>query len=120
MSHGHLHGGMKHRPGIIPWLLQGVELTKEQRTQIRAIHKAHEATFTAIGGEIQEVRQAIARMIVHPEGVTAADLQPLSNKLTTLLGQYTQERLAMTLEMRAVLTAEQLAELAERHTKPEE
>jgi Spy/CpxP family protein refolding chaperone len=111
------HGKMGGKHGLVPWAFHGVDLSKAQRAQSRTIVKAHEATVEAIEDDIHEARQAIAAALVNPAGVTAADLQPLSNQLTTLTAQLMQERLAMALEIRAILTPEQLAQAAERWQK---
>lgn len=108
------HGRMEDGPGLLPGVFRGVNLSQEQRQQLRTIHKAHEATLEGIEDNISEARQAIAEALLNPAGVTEATLQPLSEQLSGLLVQLSKERLAIALEMRAILTPEQVAAAAER------
>lgn len=115
--HGGPHGRMEDGHGLLPGIFRGVDLSKDQRLQLRTIHKAHEATLEGIEDDISEVRRSIAAALTNPAGVTAAGLQPLSEQLSALIVQLSQERLAVALEMRAILTPEQVTEAAERWQK---
>ena len=111
------HGKMEGRHGFLPGIFRGANLSQEQRQQLHTIHKAHEATLEGIEDDISEVRRSLAVALMNPAGVTAADLQPLSEQLSALIVQLSQERLAIALEMRAILTPEQVTAAAERLQK---
>jgi Spy/CpxP family protein refolding chaperone len=58
-------------------------------------------------------QQDLRTKLTAPGSLQAGDLQPVSQQLSQLRDQLAQERLAIALEVRAVLTPDQLARVAQ-------
>ena len=107
---GHMMGD---GPGMmLPLVLRGIDLTEAQEKQVRAIMQAHRATFRTLFGELQEAQQAVADRLFTPGEVRAEDLTTQVQRITQLREQLMQEGLKVALEVREVLTPEQLAKAA--------
>ncbi len=101
-------------PGMmLPLVLKGVDLTEAQEKQVRDIMTAHRATFRTLFGELQAAHKDVADKLFAPGDVAAEDLTTHMQRVTQLREQLMQEGLKVALEVRGVLTAEQLAKAAE-------
>ncbi|HSF29453.1 MAG TPA: Spy/CpxP family protein refolding chaperone [Candidatus Tectomicrobia bacterium] len=105
---------MGDAPGMmLPLVLKGVDLTDAQEKQVRDIMAAHRATFRTLFGELQAAHKEVADKLFAPGDVGAEDLTTQMQRVAQLREQLMQEGLKVTLEVRAVLTPEQLAKAAE-------
>ena len=105
---------MDDGPGmLLPLVLKGIELTKEQEKQVHEIMAAHHATFRTLFGDLQAAQKDLADKLFAPEDVQASDLTPQMQRLAQLRQQLTEEGLKVALEVRRLLTPEQLAKAAE-------
>jgi Spy/CpxP family protein refolding chaperone len=101
-------------PGmLLPLVLKGIDLTNEQEKRIHEIVAAHRATFRALFSELQTVHQGLADQLFAAGDVQAADCAPLLQRIAQLREQLTAEGLTLALEVRRVLTPEQLAKAAD-------
>lgn len=89
------------------------DLTAEQQTQIQAIRDAHKETFQTLRSQMREVRAEIADKLYGPGEVTEEVLTSQIKQLSELGEKLRQEGLKVALEVRGVLTEEQLAKAAE-------
>ncbi len=98
-------------------LFHGIALNDAQKSQMKTIEQAG---WTQAKPTMEQVRsiheQIIARMLA-PGSVSEADLAPLVTQEEQLRSQLDQIRLNSGLQMRAVLTASQLADAAAKHTQ---
>ena len=94
---------------MLPLLIKGVGLTDAQQAQVRQIVSAHRPQFQALRGQLQAVQDQLAQKLYTPGTLAATDLDPLRQQIGQLREQLTQEGLQVALEVRGVLTAEQLA-----------
>jgi protein CpxP len=97
----------------LPMLLRGVELTADQKTQVREIMANHRSSFRELLGQLRSVQNEIENKILSPENVEVADLTAQIQQLSQLQNQLADENLKVTLEIRKLLTPEQLARAAQ-------
>lgn len=114
-AHGFGGGhGMTHRgAGMSRLILRSVGLTDAQKAEIRQIVASRHSEFRALGEQLRGAREQMAQRLYAPDPVTAAELTPLTQQIAQLRGQLAELRLQVALEVRGVLTPEQLAKAAE-------
>jgi Spy/CpxP family protein refolding chaperone len=101
-------------PGMmLPLVLKGIDLTDEQEKQVREIMAAHRATFRTLFSELQGAHKDVADKLFAPGEVQAEDLTTQMQRVAHLREQLMQEGLKVALEVRGLLTPEQLAKAAE-------
>jgi Spy/CpxP family protein refolding chaperone len=101
-------------PGmLLPLVLKGIDLTEEQEKQVNGIMTAHRATFRNLFSELQAAHRDMADRLFAPGSVQAEDLTTQIQQVAKLREQLMQEGLKVALEVRGLLTPEQLAKAAE-------
>ena len=96
------------------WLMiRAANLTPEQQTRVRAILSAHRATARPLIEQLRQAQQELGGKLLAPGQVQAADLQPQLQRIGQLRDQLAQDSAGAALEVRAVLTPEQLARVAQ-------
>lgn len=96
------------------WLMiRAAQLTPEQQTKVRAILSAHRATARPVIEQLRQAQQELGSKLLAPGSVQAADLQPQLQRIGQLRDQLAQDSANAALEVRAVLTPEQLARVAQ-------
>src|ERR1700687_4773183 len=88
-------------------------LPPEQRTRVRAILSAHRKSASPVVEQLRQAQQELGTKLLAPGQVQAADLQPQLQRISQLRDQLAQDSAAAALEVRAVLTPEQLARVAQ-------
>lgn len=117
--HGGMHGmGPRMTMGdgtgmLIPLVLRGVDLTPEQETRVQEIVAAHRATLQTLFQQMRQAHEELSTKLFTPGDVQTADLTPYTQRITQLREQLMEAGLAAALEVREVLTPEQLAKAAE-------
>lgn len=101
------------RGGSLLSLLRGVGLTEDQQAQVRQIVASHRPQLESLGAQLRTAHEALRARLLAPDPVTAADLAPYTQPLEQLRAQMAQESLQVWLEVRAILTPEQLARAAQ-------
>lgn len=104
--------GMGHGSGLymsLPLLVKGVELTEAQQAQVKQIVGAHQVQFRALLAQLRSAHGQLGEKLYAPGPLKADDVAPLVQQIGQLRGQLSQEALQVALEIRAVLTPEQLA-----------
>lgn len=96
------------------WLMiRAASLTPEQQTRVRAILSAHRTSARPVVEQLRQAQQELGTKLLAPGPVQAADLQPQLQRIGQLRDQLAQDSAAAALEVRAVLTPEQLARVAQ-------
>ena len=108
-QHRPMLGGMDQGPGMFMLLFKGAALTPDQETRVRAILAAHRANARDLMRQLRAAREGIVDKLVAPGSVAAGDLEPLRQQIIQLEEQLSQDRLGAALEIRALLTPDQLA-----------
>src|SRR5712692_10542713 len=109
-------GSGRHGHGMGGWgghILQGVGLTDAQKAQIRQIRANHRPQFRALSVQRRTAQGRLGDQLYGTDAVTTASLAPLTQQIDQLRNQLAQERLQFALEVRNVLTPDQLAKAAQ-------
>jgi hypothetical protein len=107
-------GWMPYGAGsMLPMILRGVNLTFDQDLRIQEIMIAHRPTFQRLNKQLQVAHKEMADKLFAAGDVRPDDLTSLAQRISQLRGQQFQEGLKIMLEIRAVLTQEQLVKAAE-------
>ncbi len=104
MDSGHGGFGM-----MLPLFVKGAGLTEAQQAQVKQIVANHRPQFQGLVSQLRAAHTQLADKLYAPGPVKAEDLAPLTQQITQLRGQLAQEGLQVALEVRGVLTPEQLA-----------
>jgi Spy/CpxP family protein refolding chaperone len=94
-------------------MIRAAQLTPEQQTKVRAILSAHRATARPVIEQLRQAQQELGSKLLGPGSVQAADLQPQLQRIGQLRDQLAQDSANAALEVRAVLTPEQLARVVQ-------
>ncbi len=107
------HGGFGM---MLPLFVKGAGLTEAQQAQVKQIVANHHPQFRALLGQLRTAHERLAEKLYAPGAVKTEDLAPLTQEISQLRGQLNQEGLQVALEIRGVLTPEQLAKAGQvRH-----
>lgn len=116
-AHSRARDGGTH---MLPLIVRTAGLSEVQREQVREIVAAHRPQLQQISGQLRAAHEALQAKLSGTDAVTEADLAPLVQQISQLREQLTQESLRLTLEIRGVLTPEQLARVAQARARLEE
>jgi Spy/CpxP family protein refolding chaperone len=103
---------MGRDPGMFYVLFRGANLTPDQEAKVKTILAAHRAKTRELMKQSRAAREEMTDKLFGPGTVTAKDLQPMRQRIAQLWEELSQDRLSAALEIRAVLTPEQLAKAA--------
>ena len=108
-------GGHIGRGGMLLRLLYKVGLTDTQKAQIKDILARHRTALRSWRSQLQANREQLADLLLGASPVTPDDpqLQALAQTANDLQGKIAQEWLQAMVEVRAVLTSDQLARAAQ-------
>ena len=111
----HERGGMAgDGTGIaLPLLLRGANLTADQRAQVQQIMSNHRATFRDLFSQLRAAQDQMANKLFSAGRLQEADLAPQVQQIAQLRNQLAEEGLRVVLEIRGVLTPEQLAKASQ-------
>jgi Spy/CpxP family protein refolding chaperone len=110
MRHERGGGGWSREGGMaLPLLIRAANLTPEQDGKVRAILATHRAVTRNTVEQLRRAQDELADKLLVAGPVQSADLQPLLKQIASLREQLLQDSAQIALEVRAVLTPEQLA-----------
>ena len=111
----HERGGMAgDGAGIaLPLLLRGANLTADQKSQVQQIMANHRATFRDLFGQLRAAQDQMANKLFSAGRLQEADLAPQVQQIAQVRNQLAEEGLRVVLEIRGVLTPEQLAKASQ-------
>jgi Spy/CpxP family protein refolding chaperone len=110
------HGGW-HHDGLE--ILRGVTLTDAQKTQLHTIMHATWSQMKPIMRQERSIHEQIVTGLLGASAVTQEQLTPLVQQEEQLRSQIDAARLSTALQVRALLTPEQLAKAATVHQQLE-
>ena len=96
-------------------MLHGVNLTDSQKAQIHQIMKSDESAMRLTGKQMMELHEQLSSALL--SGATMAQLSPILKQEEALRTEMDTQRLQTALKMRALLSAQQLAQAAALHAK---
>jgi Spy/CpxP family protein refolding chaperone len=115
MEGGWHHGGPGGGEGME--LLHSINLTDAQKQQAHEIEHAAWAQAKPIMQQMRAVHEQLETAMLAPGSVTADQLSPLVTQEEQLKSQLDQQHLNTVLQIRALLTPEQLTQAAATHQK---
>ena len=98
---------------MLPLLLRGADLTADQKTQVHQIMANHRSTFRDLFSQLRATQEQISNQLLSAGAVRESDLTPQVQQISTLRNQLAEENLKIALEIRGILTPEQLAKAAQ-------
>lgn len=112
-AQGPPYGGGSRGPGgggglMLPVLLRSANLTPDQQSQVRSILAARRTSARSIIQQLRQAQAELADKLVAPGPAQMADIQPQLQKISQLRDQLLQNGAQATLDIRALLTADQL------------
>ena len=113
------------RPGMmgpgasmtLPLLLRGANLTADQKTQVQQIVGNHRPTFQTLFSQLRSAQDQISSKLLSAGAVSESDLAPQLQQISSLRSQLAEEGLRVALEIRNILTPDQLAKAAQFKTQ---
>ena len=111
----HERGGMAgDGTGIaLPLLLRGANLTSDQKAQVQQIMANHRPTFRDLFSQLRAAQDQMANKLFSAGRLQEGDLAPQVQQIAQLRNQLAEEGLRVVLEIRGVLTPEQLAKASQ-------
>jgi Spy/CpxP family protein refolding chaperone len=101
----------------LPLLLRGANLTADQKTQVQQIMATHRTTFQDLFSQLRAAHDQMAERLFSTERLREADLAPHVQRISSLRNQLAEQGLRVILEIRGVLTEEQLARASQRKSQ---
>ena len=103
-------GGWGREGGMaLPLLIRAAKLSPEQDGKVRAILTNHRTVTRNTVEQLRRAQDELADKLLGPAPVQVTDLQPLLKQIAALREQLLQDSAQIALEVRSVLTPEQLA-----------
>lgn len=111
----HERGGMAgDGTGIaLPLLLRAANLTPDQKAQVRQIMANHRVTLRELLNQLRAAQDQMANKLFSTGRLQEADLAPQVQQIAQLRNQLAEEGLRVVLEIRGVLTTEQLVKASQ-------
>jgi Spy/CpxP family protein refolding chaperone len=113
--HGH-EGGM---PVPLMMILKQANLTTDQQNQVHQIMSANWTAAKPLIQQLHSIQQQIADKFLSTGSVTAADFAPLQQQENQIHQQLDQQMLNSALQIRGLLTPDQLAKVSNLHNQLE-
>ncbi len=110
---GGMHGPMGRADGELWLMIRAATLTPEQQAKVRGILSTHRASTRPLIEQLRQAQQELGAKLLAPGPLQPADLQPQLGRIGQLRDQLAQDGAQAALEVRAVLTPEQLARAAQ-------
>lgn len=118
----HHHGG-RHMlggegPGLmVPMMLRHASLTPEQNEKVRKILGTDRQTLRKLFTELQRANDRLSEKLFAPGDLKPEDLAPQVEEVSKIRRQLMEQGVKTTLAIRSVLTADQIAKLAQLKQK---
>lgn len=113
-AHGPMmrHGG--DRPDGDLWLMiRAGNLTPDQQAKVRSILSSHRGTVRPLIEQLRQAQEELSGKLLGPGEIQTADLQPQLERIGRLREQIVQDSAQTALEVRDVLTPDQLARVVQ-------
>jgi Spy/CpxP family protein refolding chaperone len=99
---------------FLPFLVRGVNLTETQQAQVKQIVASHRPKLETLMRELRATREQLAEKLYAPGPVKTEDVTPITQQIGKLRESLTQESLQVALDVRKVLTPDQIAKAMAR------
>ena len=103
--------------GVLPLLLRSANLTPEQDTKIKEMVATRRAAMRTLMQQMRDAEDELAGKLLAPGTVQLADVQPQLQRIAQLRDQQLRESTQAALTIRALLTQEQIARVAQTNER---
>jgi Spy/CpxP family protein refolding chaperone len=110
-------GGPPPVPPPLLMALRAANLTDAQKTQVHNILNSSRTSTASQMDQMHSIREQIADKLLSPGTVSASDLTALLAQQSALQQQLDTQMVSTTIQIRGVLTADQLSKVAAAHEK---
>jgi uncharacterized membrane protein len=113
-------GGPMPPPMMIPPVMMGLQaahLSADQQKRVNQILQSNRSQTVPLIDQLQSVHEQIADKLLAPGTVTANDLAPLEDQAAQIDAQIQQQALNASVQIRAILTPDQISRMAQFHQK---
>ena len=114
---GMMMGGPPPVPPPLMMALRAASPTDDQKKQIHDIIESSRKNTASQMEQMHSIREQIADKLLSSGTVSASDLTPLLAQQSTLQQQLDTQMISTAIQIRGVLTAEQLSKVAAAHEK---
>jgi len=114
---GPMGGGPPPVPPPLMMALRAAALTPAQQKQIHDIMDASRTSSEPQMQQMHSIRDQIADKLLSSDSVSASDLAPLLAQQTAIQQQLDSQMIATAIQIRGVLTPDQLSKVASVHEK---
>jgi len=117
---GRMDGGAGPRgggAGLLPLMLRSANLTPEQDAKVKDLVTARRAAARSLMQQLRQVEDDLAAKLLAPGNVQLADLQPQLQQIGHLREQVLRDSAQTALEIRALLTPDQLGRAAQTNAR---
>jgi Spy/CpxP family protein refolding chaperone len=125
-SYGQGRPGFAHGPGMMAggpmglrMLLHGANLTADQKTQVQQIMANHRPNFQNLFSQLRTAQDQLSNQFLSPGALNEADLAPQLQQVASIRSQIADESLKAALEVRNILTPDQLTNAAQLKSQME-
>ncbi|MDE2179853.1 MAG: periplasmic heavy metal sensor [candidate division NC10 bacterium] len=99
---------------LLPLLVRGAGLTETQQAQLKQLVTTHRPRFDAIQRQLRAAREQLIEKLYTPGPLKAEDLTSLTQQIGKVRESLAHESLQVALEIRKMLTPDQLAKAKQR------
>ncbi len=98
---------------LLPLMLRSANLTPDQDAKVKELVAARRAAARSLMQQVRQAEDELADKLLGPRSVQAGDLQPQLERITHLREQLLRDSTQAALDIRAMLTSDQLARAAQ-------
>lgn len=105
--------GVGRSEGELWLMIRSANLTPEQQAKVRAVLSSHRAAIRPVIDQLRQAQEELGARLLAPGPVQIPDIQPQLQRIGQLRDRLAQDSAQAAIEVRAVLTPEQLARVAQ-------
>jgi Spy/CpxP family protein refolding chaperone len=110
-------GGPPPVPPPLMMALRAANLTADQQKQVHSIVESSLTSSASQMAQMHSIREQIADKLLSSSSVSSSDLAPLLAQQTALQQQLDNQMISTAIQVRGVLTPDQLSKVADAHAK---
>ena len=110
-------GGGGGGGSLLPLMMRSANLTPEQDTKVKELVVARRTAARALSQQLRQSEDELAEKLLAPGSVNMADVQPQLQRIAQLREQLLRDSTQAALDIRGLLTPEQLARAAQTNTR---
>ncbi len=103
--------------GVLPLMVRSANLTPEQDAKVKELVATRRAAARALTQQLRQAEDDLAEKLLAPGSVHIADVQPQLQRIAQLRDQLMRDSTQAALDIRALLTPEQLARASQTNTR---